>query len=521
MLWAASLSIAQSIRKGPLPDGVTINVRADAQAAVRDVSDGKSDIAQIGQGIWPALPDALKTLLRPYAAPGADSPAFAVNRTGFASGMPAGYGAALDRWSLIAADVKPKSTGSGGNLDISMISTEDAVALAAAASSDPAYFRAPLTGAYTPLRARWSNVKTAVEPGRNADGDSILIGKVPVPEDALVWNMEEQSWRKVGAGVSSFSTATYTYVWGTWHTGQPITIADIMYGIAFGQEQAAPGPGLEPALYKGFTLNKDGTLTAYFDSRSSDPNEVGALGAPYIFLNRGSTGTPVPWEVMEALKLVYSEKALPFSASGREQDLMEGIYAEDIRAKLEEMAASRFVPPSISRWMTPDAAAARCQAAADWIGEHGSAFISNGPFTVAAADAAGGKIELAAFRAAGYPFETAYWKKLVSGRTARIDEVSVASPAPRTKSTLVVVKATAISYPDGAESAPDAALKVRLSLAGVKKTYAGIRDKSGQYAITIPAADLKNLPAGTCGVVVEAFYTTEPPAVKNAEIVLQ
>jgi peptide/nickel transport system substrate-binding protein len=485
---------------------------------------------------------------------------FAANKTRFNAKMLSSLGEGIDRWSLLTADVKPEPSGEK-ILRVSAYTPRDSLSagvwdpvgvegfgdeagrIIADACTDQGSFSAPLSGADTPWRAVWKNVQTVVEAGRDPDGNEVLVGRIPVPEDAMLYDSGERTWKKAGPGVTSFSAATYTYIWGTWHTGRPITIADIMYCIAFVTDWSTRDAEAdtsydtayesvvrqEYSIFKGITPNKDGTVTAYFDYNAPDPDRVGARGALYLSLNGGSSPAAVSWEIAEALARLVSEggasgRAYGFSLNpGRtEVDVREPGCVADIRAKLAEMKAALYVPPSITRWMTPASAAASYQAAIDWIDAHGHAYISNGPFYLDSADRAAGRVQLAAFRAAGYPYETTYWSRRLSGGITRIDDITMPAAAPRTKDARILVKASVIAYPSGAVSA-SGAVKVKLTLVSSEgeKAYAGVRDKSGQFTVTIPAADLKKLKAGSYRVVAESSLSGEPPDIESAVLTVQ
>jgi len=89
---------------------------------------------------------------------------------------------------------------------------------------DPGVFSHPFTGKIIPIRTDWQ-----VE---NFGSDE----KVIVPEDAILWNIDTQSWENVGAGSKATSKITFDLPLGNWHHGEAMDMNDILYSLYFLQE---------------------------------------------------------------------------------------------------------------------------------------------------------------------------------------------------------------------------------------------------------------------------------------------
>jgi len=255
---------------------------------------------------------------------------------------------------------------------------------------DRASFESPASAIATPWRVIPHDVKTEVE--RDEAGE--VVGKIPVSPEAIKYDSAKKEWYKVGAGETAMSTGTYSFLFGNFHNGRPITIANILYSDAFVTEwitkdgdddkyyDAAYESSFRPdwEISKGMTLNPDSTITTYFDYNFPPSKErVAANGAPWISV--GGRGIILPWEIFEALaELVAvgsaSGEVYSFTPSeGVEQvDLLRPSCVKDIKAKLTEMKDNNHLPVSLNGYVTVEEAKAGYEAVIKWINEHGHAF---------------------------------------------------------------------------------------------------------------------------------------------------
>lgn len=473
----------------------------------------------------------------------------------FNSRMVYGLGDGLNAWSQITADVKPDAKTGERVLRMTQFSAQGSLFTSAAdpigvngfndTSSrivieplgDPMTFESPISGLDTPLRVEWKDVETQVK-----RGEAGLEGQIAVPETALLYSSATKKWEPVGKGKTSFSKGTYTYKFGKWHTGRPIGVADLLYATAFSFEwmskdgandkyyertyEEAARPGNE--TLKGIVVNKDGSITTWFDFNFPLSKErVAATGA--LSLRTIPVGVPVQvsWEINEALaKLVAegSKSSTVYSFSGdpafTEPDILNAKCLEDLKAKLQEMKKAEYVPAPMQAYLSAREAVASYDAALKWIDEHKNAYISNGPYYLQSFDPKTNVAELRAFRDESYPYTADTWPRFFAGKRARIDSVGLPSTAQRTKDAKITVKVSELEYPADTAKAASAA-KVTVTLLGAaEKAYKAVLVKAGQYEATLPAADLKDLKAGSYPVVVEAVVAAEAPAVEPGILVL-
>ncbi len=478
---------------------------------------------------------------------------YVANKARFNSRMVYGLGDGPNGWSLVTADVKPDANGEK-ILRIAQFSAKGSLFSSAwnpvgvdgfsdaysnnviQGCTDRNSFESPVTALDTPWRVSWKDVETKVKPDR----DGKLAGEIPVPEDAILYDSGLKAWKKAGSGVFSFSKATYTYKWGKWHAGRPVTIADVMYAQAFIVEwmtkddpedrcydsayESVARPQQEN--YKGIVLNEDGTLTVYFNYNHFLKDRVGAFGSlqlsPYV------AGHPVTvsWEISEALAKLVAEGGKSgthwsFSADPAftEVDVLNPKCLADIREKLEEFRAARYVPGPIAKWKSAAEAVASYDAAIAWINARKNAYISNGPFFISNVNLAANFIELRANRDPSYPFEAGYWGRFFRAVTTRIEAVQPPAFAAKGKEASIGVKVSLVDFPADASREADAKVAVTLTLVlpGGQKVYKGTFLKPGTFTVKIPAADM-NLKAGSYAVIVQSARGNEAPSVATSAL---
>ena len=488
-----------------------------------------------------ALELALKDACRIYVAYQNDY--YATNKDAFNNRMCYGLGDGLNEWSLITADTKNKELrvtefSAKGALFMSAwdpIGTEgfnDVYSLVIAQPLfDRASFESPASAIATPWRVIPHDVKTEVD--RDEAGE--VVGKIPVSPKAIKYDSAKKEWYKVGSGETTMSTGTYTFIFGNFHHGRPMTIANILYADAFVTEwitkdgdddkyydaayESYHRPGWE--ISKGMTLNLDGTITNYFDYNFPPSKErVAANGSPWVSLS--GRYIVLPWEVYEALaELVATGSAsgevYSFTPSeGVEQvDLLRPSCVADIRAKLVEMKDTNHVPVSLKDYVTVEEAKAGYEAAIKWIDEKGHAFIGNGPFYMEKYDPTTNFIELTAFRDPEYPFTPDYWPSVFATTTVRIDSVDVPAMYLRAKKEdmLIKVQVSEVLYPEGtAKIAEGGEVSAMLITPTEELSYKAKFLGSGLFEAIIPADAVKDLEDGSYTILISASIEGAVPA---------
>jgi len=441
--------------------------------------------------------------------------------------------------------------------------------------SDQVTFANPNSAKYIPLRASYDlkNLTTQIKAGdlKEQIASKLIpptslsakpVGLIPVPKEAIIYDSMKKAWVSgVEYKAVTYDAATPTYVpntgivaytklsgvkynGGKWHDGNPIGVMDIMYAAAF-QYEWANKDGPNDKMYdesfasqyqsslpitKGILLNKDGTFTAFYDFNWTDKSYIAASGAAVVDVKAANPGraTTIEWTVIEALAKMVTEgsksgEVYSFSSDGAttEVDVTVPKCVADIRAKLVDMAAAKYVPVSIKQWCTPEQAVARYNAAIAFIDKYHNAYIGNGPFICTKIDTTSNSVELTANR--DYIYKSDWATKLLTTTITRIDNVKIPATAQRTKDCTVNVVASAVSYPNDIASTATNKTNVTVTLVkadGSEMTYAAKYVSPGNFSATIPAKDLGALKPGSYTVVVQSYLATEAPSVYPASLVL-
>jgi peptide/nickel transport system substrate-binding protein len=519
---------------------------------------------------------ALKEAVRIYVC--SQVQYYVANKARFNARMLYGLGDGLNNWSVRSADIKPDANGQK-TLRVTQYSARGGLFMSSwdpvgvdgfsdvyssaivEACTDPSTFESPNAAKDTPLRVKYDlkNVETKVVAGKEGDPP---VGLIDVDKAALIFDSKTKKWetgveyKDIGDGkydyVKNSTIKSYgklsdvQYIYGKWHDGQPVTLADIMYAIAFSYEWAnkdSDGDKYYDEAYasqyqsllpitKGTVLNKDGSFTAYFDYNwPMDKDRVAAQGGvAAITPKAGNPGrqTLVSWEIYEALaKLVVegsksgTQYTFAYDPSVTEVDVINPKCVADIKAKLQDFVAAKYVPDCIKQWVTPEQAIARYNAAIKFIDTYGNAYISNGPFFISKVDYNANYIELSAFR--DYPYRADYFPKLFRTTITRIDDVKVPATAQRTADAKIDVQVSAVTYPDDTAKAADNKAKVTITLIladNTEKAYTAKYVSAGSFQAVIPAKDLGALKAGAYTLVVQSVFGTESPAVQASSLVV-
>jgi peptide/nickel transport system substrate-binding protein len=281
---------------------------------------------------------------------------------------------------------------------------------------DPPIWNHPFTGTPMPMRAGFE-VETA-----GPDGT------IDVPTDAVIWDAEADRWRAVPSGTTAVSRVVFDYsgyLGSRWHHGVPITMADVVYGIAQSHDrtydsdksriETAMAVTTRPYLdtFRGYRVAGDDRLEVYVDYWHFDEAHIAGYASP--------TGLTTPWELQFAMDLlVFEERRAAYSDTAAARfnvpwlSLVMERDARLVERTLRDLQASGRVPDgelTVGTGSLVDAASAaeRYEAALAWVDEYRHLVISNGPFLLTAYDPPAQFAELQAFRDETYPFRPGDW----------------------------------------------------------------------------------------------------------------
>jgi len=548
------------------------NEQIDALAG--DAYNGRvKDTADYYAKLQKAVDLGLKEGVRVYT----DSRAsyLAGNKARYNAKMAYGLGDGIDKWSWYTADVKPETSGADKGLKVARMtsfSARGALFMSAwdpigpdgfgdtyssviiKQASDMEYEANPVTGIPIALRATHKGLTTKVETVNNK-----LVGKIPVPANAVLWNALTQKWESginyvdvKGDGAeygykkvdqnTAYSTATFSFKFGKWHDGRPVDINDYRYAVAFRfdvsvkkgdndkvyEESYAGSINPQLIITKGLTFNKDNTVTVWGDANyPMDENSLAALLVPSLMVEASNYGAIVPWEIHEALKAIVAEgnaskTAYAYNSNSdfTEVDVLSQKAVADIRAKLVDLAKEGRVPAALKGFVTPAQATANYNRAVAWIDAHGHAYISNGGFLLDKYDPTNNTGSMLAFRDASYPYAKGYWVKALSTTFTRIDSLTVGT-YKKGSDTKVTVTVSDVAYPAStAKASAKAAVSVTVVAADKEYTFPAKATKAGTWEALLPAKTIDGLKTGSYTVVAQSALGTEAPTVDTTNLIV-
>ena len=295
---------------------------------------------------------------------------------------------------------------------------------------DPGVWTHPHTGRYMPVRADFV-VETV---GPEAEE------KIPVPEDAILFNATTLDWYKVGANVTATSKVTFTYTLGKWHHGEDISIADLLDAVAHVFRIANPSDplydpyaittGMEVFIdsVRGIKVEDSDTVTVYIDYWHIDETFIAALADIW---------TVLPWEVRAIMDAAVEAKAAAFTEDLAGEwgvdaiDLSKGPTLTILAENMTNLKNQNYIPPYMEDPDLPDIAkitdsmaTARWTALENWYNDKGHFYVSNGPYYLDSVDTVALTVTIKAFRD-GYPFKADHWDWLV---TPKVPDITVTPP---------------------------------------------------------------------------------------------
>jgi len=307
---------------------------------------------------------------------------------------------------------------------------------------DPGVFSHPFTGKIIPIRTDWQ-----VE---NFGSDE----KVIVPEDAILWDIDTQVWKKVGSNQEATSKVTYDLILGNWHHEQKMDMNDILHSLYFllewGSEKHegditydsvySPQAAQNAKTLIGIKPIDDDTIEVYVDYWHFDEAEIASWAA---------TWSSMPWEIVAASEEAVLDGKVSFSRSGgisKSVNWLSLIIPNDaniIKEQLVEFKESRYIPPSLQnsqhQWEYFEE---RYDAAIKWIDQNEHAVISNGPFYLDNYSPESRTITIKSFDSIGYPFDAGKWEKFEQIKFPKITNVEIPNVVDLKKPLSILVKTT-------------------------------------------------------------------------------
>ncbi len=307
---------------------------------------------------------------------------------------------------------------------------------------DPSVFSHPFTGKTIPIRTEWK-----VE---NFGSDS----KLNVPEDAIIWDINNQKWKKVGSGQEATSKVTFDLILGNWHHEQGMDMNDILYSMYFllewgsGQLQNdktydsefSPQAAQNAKTLVGIKPIDENTIEVYVNYWHFDEAEIASWSTPW---------SSMPWEIMAASERAVLDGKLSFSRSGsisKSVNWLSLIVPKDVNViheYLTEFKETNYVPSSLENsrydWQYFEG---RYDAAISWIEKNNHGVISNGPFYLDNYSPESRTITIKSFDSVGYPFESGKWEEFEQIKFPKITGIEIPEVVNLGKSFTIQVQAS-------------------------------------------------------------------------------
>jgi len=275
-------------------------------------------------------------------------------------------------------------------------------------------------------------------------------GKMDLPDDAIIWDPTEHSWKNVESGSQSISKVTYDLSFGNWHHGKRMDMNDILQSLYFTIEWGSEPQEDDRTFDTEYTprtsqivntiigvkpLDED-TIEVYVDYWHFDESEIA---------DWASMWSVMPWEIISAMEQAVIDGKVAFSRSGATSKNVNWLSlivpndAKIIQEYLLEFKQSGHIPMSLKRFdHNPLYFDSRYDASINWISENNHAIISNGPFLLDSYSPEARTIIINAFADQSYPIPAGAWSEFEDVQFPRILNVDMPS---------IVVKDEILSIP--------------------------------------------------------------------------
>ncbi|WP_255803853.1 hypothetical protein [Treponema denticola] len=193
----------------------------------------------------------------------------------------------------------------------------------------------------------------------------------------------------------------------------------------------------------------------------------------------------------------------------------------DIKAKLEEFAASKHIPDPLKGFVNEDYAVKRYKASIAFIEKYGNAYITTGPLMFEKIDPVTSSVVLANFDK--YPYKSDYFPNMFRTDLTEIQYVKAPVAPSADKDAVFEVTVSKYAYPEVERVSLDKGkVEGRLQLpSGGEKAYTAKSIGDGKFTITVPASDLAGLEKGVEYImVVLTSISDEPPAAKSVSFTI-
>ncbi len=361
-------------------------------------------------------------------------------------------------------------------------------------------------------------------------------GTLPVASSTVVYDTTASTWVTVPAATTATSKVTLEFVFGNWHTGEPITMADVMATCANGYRRVSgdvsmisgltnTASGSETFFWNdqvvGLDVTSATTLDVYLDFWHVDDQEIAGLASMFPTL---------PWEGQElALQTMFDLETANNEAdagiTGRPWlDLTKGDSLSFLTADLVAMVAAAPTPPgadstalpAFARILAADAPA-RWNAFDAFVTAKGHFWPSQGPFVLDKVDVANRQTIMVANR--DYPWAADFWDALT---VISIPTVTFAPTAPVVFAGTPAIFDFSVSVgPSPTDDFTSQFFLRDVNTGAFISEGVPSRLGTGSYRIEIPAAETRTLLLGNFEIIsLVTGATAAPPVITRSPFLI-
>ncbi|MFW6375530.1 MAG: ABC transporter substrate-binding protein [Thermoplasmatota archaeon] len=297
---------------------------------------------------------------------------------------------------------------------------------------DDSYNLDPSNGRPISNRFQWEDEDVELDfQWTGEDADKELHNNISVPEDAMTYDHANKTWTTVGENVSSAVKATYDIETGAWHTGEDLSVADII-GYRAWMWDMTYDDGEGDNLYNGELASSS---KPYFDvlkgEEWDEENETVTIYSDYTLPVKSKVGSYLSYYTMPQLH--YSQyMATQYLINENEEYIPSGTgsyswdeqadhwvhwlsenQGEDITDTLQNMIDADWEPEFMTNAPADydENLEAKMQGIIDFYDDHEHVYASQGPFIIDTVNAENMYVDFVRFTEEdGYPFPKDYWQ---------------------------------------------------------------------------------------------------------------
>ena len=308
--------------------------------------------------------------------------------------------------------------------------------------SDPGTFKHPYTGETFPVRANW----TVETNGPNE--------KLSVPQNAIIWNPQNQEWEKVSQDTVATSKVVFDFKFSNWHNGEKMDMNDILHSLYFTIEWGTQIDKNDRTFDTEFTPRAAQSIKTIIGINPIDENSI-EVYVDYWHFDKGeiaewsSLWSSVPWEITSAMEKAVMDGKVSFSRSGstsKNVNWLSLILPNDstiIKEYLEEFKKTNYIPASLQeKEEEHEYFEKRYEASINWIENYNHAVISNGPFFLDSYSPESRTIMIKAFEDKSYPFKAGTWSDFEKIQYPTINKVEIKEIIQQGENTEIIIQTT-------------------------------------------------------------------------------